>query len=66
MSWRIGSKLFWDIWPKVKADISDDDHRADFARSLVGLFLDNDVDPCDMRGGDPEIDRVMDDLDREA
>ena len=39
---------------------------AAFTRDLVRVFLDHDVDPCDMRGGDPEIDRVMDEVDPEV
>lgn len=65
MSWRTGSSLFWDFWPKVKAGIPDGEHRAAFTRELAALFLDHDVDPCEMRGGDPEIDRIMDELDPE-
>jgi hypothetical protein len=65
MSWRTGASLFWDFWPKIKAGIPDDEHRAAFARELVTLFLDNDVDPCDLRGEDPEIDRIMDEVDPE-
>ena len=66
MSWRTGSSLFWDFWPKVKEGIPDPEHRAAFARDLVTLFLDHDVDPCEMRGADPEIDRVMDEVDSEV
>ena len=62
MSWRMGSQLFWEFWPKVKAGIPDENHRAIFARDLVNLFLDHDVDPCEMSGGDPEIDRIMDEM----
>ncbi len=62
MSWRMGSRLFWDFWPKVKTGIPDEGHRAAFARDLVNLFLYHDVDPGDMRGGDPEIDRIMDEV----
>ena len=65
MSWRTGADLFWDFWPKVKANITDDEHRTTFTRELLALFLDNDVDPCDIRGTDPEIDRLMDELDPE-
>jgi hypothetical protein len=65
MSWRTGADLFWDFWPKVKAGIRDDEHRAAFAGELVALFLDHDVDPLDLRGTDPEIDRIMDELDPE-
>ena len=66
MSWRAGSKLFWDIWPVIKSALPDAEHRAEFARPLLGLFLENDVDPCEMRGGDPEIDLLMDEIDREV
>jgi hypothetical protein len=65
MSWRTGTSLFWDFWPKVKESMPDEDARAYFARGLLKLFLDNDIDPCDLRGEDPEIDRLMDDIDPE-
>jgi hypothetical protein len=63
MSWRTGSSLFWEFWPKVKAGITDAEHRAMFARDLVTLFLNHDVDPGDMRGVDAEIDQIMDEVD---
>lgn len=66
MSWRAGAELFWEMWPKVKVAIPDPEDRAEFARPLLELFLDNDVDPCSMQGGDPEIDRLMEELDAEA
>jgi hypothetical protein len=65
MSWRAGTQLFWDFWPKVKAAIQDEEQRACFARGLLKLFLDNDIDPCDLQGKDPEIDRLMDEIDPE-
>ncbi len=66
MSWRTGASLFWQIWPKIKAAIPDPEHRADFTRRMLSLFLDDDVDPGDLRGQDPEIDRLMDELDPES
>jgi hypothetical protein len=66
MSWRAGGKLFWDIWPQVREALPDREGRMDFARPLIELFLNNDVDPCEMRGGDPEVDELMDELDREV
>jgi hypothetical protein len=65
MSWRAGAKLFWELRPKIKAAMPDPNVRADFARSQLKLFLDNDIDPCDLRGEDPEIDRLMDEIDPE-
>ena len=38
---------------------------ATYYRGLLKAFLDNDVDPCDLRGRDPEIDRLMDEIDPE-
>jgi len=66
MSWRVGSGLFWEFWPIIKARIPDVEDRAVFTRDLVEMFLEHDVDPCDMRGGDQEIDLIMDDVDPEA
>ena len=41
----------------------DPEDRADFTRRLLQLFLDYDIDPCDLNGHDPEIDRLLDDID---
>ena len=57
--------MFWELWPKIKAAIPQPEFRADFARGQLRLFLDNDVDPGDLRGQDPEIDRLMDEVDTE-
>lgn len=65
MSWRAGRSLFWDFWPKVKAALPDEELRADFTRSLLTAFLENDIDPGDLRHQDPEIDRLMDEIDPE-
>ena len=63
MSWRTGASIFWELWPKIKAALPEPEHRADFVRGQLRLFLDNDVDPCDLRGQDPKIDRLMDEID---
>ena len=63
MSWRAGTSLFWDFWPQVKSAMPDPEDRADFTRRLLQLFLDYDIDPCDLNGHDPEIDRLLDDID---
>jgi len=57
--------MFWELWPKVKAAIPELEIRADFTRRLLRLFLDHDTDPCDLRGLDAEIDRLMDEVDPE-
>ena len=43
----------------------DEEERAPFTRAILTAFLDNDIDPCDLRGQDPEIDRLMDEIDPE-
>ncbi len=55
--------MFWDIWPAVKVAIPDSSVRTEFTRPLLKLFYDWDVDPAEMRGGDPEIDRLVDEID---
>ena len=65
MSWRTETTLFWDFWPKVKEAMPDEESRAYFARGLLKAFLNNDIDPPDLRGQDPEIDRLMDEIDPE-
>ncbi len=57
--------MFWELWPKIKAVLPEPELRADFARGQLRLFLDYDVDPCDLRGEDPEIDKLMDEIDPE-
>ena len=57
--------MFWELWPKVKAAMPEPEHRANFTRGLLTLFLDHDVDPCDLRSVDPEIDRLMEEIDPE-
>lgn len=65
MSWRDGGDLFWAIWPQVKSAVPDDDFGNDFVRSLMQVFLDFDMDPCEMEGTDPRIDRLMSELNEE-
>ena len=65
MSWRTGASLFWEFWPKVKAAMPDAEGRKYFARGLLNVFLDNDVDPGDLRGQDAEIDQLMDEINPE-
>ncbi len=43
----------------------DEESRVHFTRGILTAFLDNDIDPCDLRGQDPEIDRLMDEIDPE-
>ena len=57
--------MFWEFWPKVKAAIPEPEIRENFTRGQLKLFLDCDVDPCELRGEDPEIDRLMDEIDAE-
>ena len=57
--------MFWELLPKVRASIPDQEHRVAFTRGLLTLFLDNDVDPGDLRDRDPEIDQLMDEIDPE-
>ena len=63
MSWHTGVSIFWELWPKVKAAIPNPEHRADFARGQLRLFLDYDVDHADLYGQDPEIDRLIEEID---
>ncbi len=63
MSWRAGTTLFWDFWPKIKAAMPDEEARGEFTRDLLKAFLDHDTDPGDLRGRDPEINRLMDEVD---
>ncbi len=65
MSWRAGNQLFWDFWPKIQQAIPDPEHRAEFTRGLLTLFLENDADPGDFLHLDAEIDRLMSEVNPE-
>ena len=59
MSWRAGSKLFADIWPLVQNHIPDDEFRVEFTARLLGLFVEQDMDPYDIEDLHPEIRDAM-------
>ena len=63
MSWRTGSRIFWELWPKVEAAIPEAENRAAFTRDLLKFFMEHDVPPDDLRGQEEEIDRLMDEID---
>lgn len=63
MSWRDGTKLFCEIWPSIKKHIPEEDFRKEFTRDLIKFFSDCDMDPTDLRRLDPEIKRILDELD---
>lgn len=59
MSWRTGSKLFIEIWPAIKANITDRNERIDFTANLLRLFVDHDMDTWDVEDVDPDIRAAM-------
>jgi hypothetical protein len=59
MSWRTGAKLFREIWPLVLKHEPKGEFRSQFASDLLDLFLGCDVDPSDIRGIHPEVDRAL-------
>ena len=65
MSWRTGAKLFWELWPKIEANIPDSKQRAEFTRDMLKLLLKHDVAADDLRGQEEEVDRLMDEVDPE-
>ena len=65
MSWRTGAKLFWELWPKIEANIPDAKQRAEFTRAMLKLLLKHDVAADDLRGQEEEVDRLMDEVDPE-
>jgi hypothetical protein len=59
MAWRTGAQLFSEMWPLIKARVKPDDFRAEFVETLLAYFLECDVDPDDLEGLDPEVDRAL-------
>ena len=59
MSWSTGSSLLLDIWPIVKETIKDEEHRKNFGKDLVNVFLAHDIDAYDIDGVDPELDAIV-------
>ena len=55
MSWRTGSKLFLEIWPAIKANIADQQQRIEFTAALIRVFVNEDMDTCDIEDVDPDI-----------
>ena len=55
MSWRTGSKLFLEIWPSVKTNITDYEERVRFTAALVRIFVNEDMDPWDIEDVHPDI-----------
>lgn len=59
MSWRSGSSLFIKLWPIIVSEIDDVEMRKEFGKELMHIFLNNDVDPADFEGFDPEVDEIL-------
>jgi hypothetical protein len=59
MAWRTGARLYHEIWPLVLARVEAGEFRDEFVRDLLTLFLDRDVDPADLVGLHPEVDRAL-------
>jgi hypothetical protein len=72
MAWRTGAELFREMWPLIVARVKPDDFRAEFVEHFLAYFIECDVDPTDLKGLHPEIDRALerleelDDYDGEA
>jgi hypothetical protein len=62
VAWRTGARLFQEIWPLVLARVEPDEFREEFVRDLLALFLECDVDPTDLEGLHPEVDRALQSL----
>jgi len=59
MSWRTGSTLFLEIWPRIKANITDVNERIEFTSETLKLFAKWDMDTWDVEDVDPEIRAAM-------
>jgi hypothetical protein len=55
MSWRTGSTLFLEIWPRLQTHIPDREMRVEFTAKLLQLFADEDMDTYDVEDVHPDI-----------
>jgi hypothetical protein len=55
MSWRTGSKLFLEIWPSIKVNITDQEERVRFTADLIRVFVNEDMDTWDIEDVHPDI-----------
>jgi hypothetical protein len=62
MAWRAGADLFREMWPLIAARVKDDDFRQEFVEGLLVYFVGCDVDPTDLAGLHPEVDRALERL----
>jgi hypothetical protein len=58
MAWRSGADLFGEMWPLIVARVEADDFREEFAEGFLGC----DIDPTDLAGLHPEVDRALERL----
>jgi hypothetical protein len=63
MSWRAGGKMFREMWPLLQKYIEQREYRSDFAKRLIAVFEEDDMDPVDLRHLDPELDEILDEID---
>jgi len=59
MSWRTGSKIFLEIWPAIKASITNHEERVRFTAELIRVFVEEDMDTWDIEDVDPDIRRAI-------
>ena len=59
MSWRSGSALFCDMRPAIQTHIPDRERRIDFTAQLLQLFVNDDMDPCDVEELHPDVREAM-------
>jgi len=62
MAWRSGADLFREMWPLIVARVEADDFRQEFVEGLLAYFLGCDIDPTDLAGLHPEVDRALERL----
>ncbi len=59
MSWRTGSTLFLEMWPLVQKRIPEREERVAFTAKLLGIFVQEDMDPFDVEDVHPDIRAAM-------
>jgi len=59
MSWRTGSKLFLQIWPAIKANITNREERIEFTAALIRVFVEEDMDTYEIEDVDGDIRKAI-------
>ena len=59
MSWRTGSRLFLEIWPAIKGNITDRQERIEFTAALIRVFVEEDMDTWEIEDVDEDVRKAI-------